>query len=81
MGYKLDLVSVDAESLVSKFVFVEGVVYKVDGYGFNYVLATHTTDSYVCDCFPCTKKGNVLKGYEYPIPIMKDTLLGAVFND
>lgn len=81
MGYKSDLILVDAERLVKKFTFVSGTVYKVVDFDFKYVLATDTGDYHICDCFPCNKKGEILKGYEYPVPIHKDNLLGAFFID
>lgn len=79
--YKDTLIKVEAKLLVSKFTFVAEVIYKVKNLDFKYVLATMTGDFQVVDCFPCDRKGRILKGYEYPIPVDKDDLLEPVFVD
>ena len=81
MGSRFDLVVVDVATLIKVFDFVETVIYEVTGYDFSYVKAADTGNYTICDCFPCTEDGEVLDGYEYPIPIERENLEYEVLED
>lgn len=76
---KFDYVEVSVHELVDKFKFVKNVIYAVENYDFNYVLAADTGNYYICDCYPCTRQGEILEGYEYPIPIHSENLKTYIF--
>jgi hypothetical protein len=81
MVSRFDLVVVDVATLIKVFDFVETVIYKVKDYNFEYVKAADTGNYSICDCFPCNKYGEILKGYEYPIPIERENLISEVLDD
>jgi hypothetical protein len=81
MVSRFDLVVVDVTTLIKVFDFVETVIYKVKDCDFEYVKAADTGNYTVCDCFPCTEDGEILEGYEYPIPIERENLISEVLED
>lgn len=69
---------VETSTLIKVFDFVETVIYKVEGYDFDYVKSADTGNYIICDCYPCDGLGNILEGYEYPIPIERDSIIEVI---
>jgi hypothetical protein len=79
---KTDTVALLAEQAVEHLSFVAGVLYKCKAHArFQYVIPVNTGDFFVCNCIPCDKNGNPVKGYESGVPVWNSDLSEPIFED